>query len=356
IAPSTTNMASAVPYFNQMLQGRNLLPFLFELSYHRYQGVSDGALQSIADTSLQHGIPSAMLEHIGSGYEDLHNDLKRGRNSAWQQFTLAYPSLDDSGAQYYMIDDHDPNNPNIIMGSRSKFLRQYFKFIRSGAVRIEAATTDGNFDPLGFINRDGKYVVVVKAGGAGDFGIQGLPAGQYGINYTTDSQYDVNLPDATINSGQLLSAAIPSKGVITVYAKQLAPKATATYTRVPSTATKAVATKPALTKPPTAIPATPSPTPLTEQGAIATLAAGFGSSAFTATRLRNAPTATTVAEALGTETSAPSADAPTELLETSTAAPTNPRSNGGCALPIAATASVFAGGGFLIRRKSRKRK
>src|SRR5581483_7676498 len=233
IAPSTTNMSSAVTYFKDMLQGRNLLPFLSELSYHRYKGVSDGALQSIADASLQSGIPAAMLEHIGSGYEDLHNDLKLGRNSAWQQFTLAYPARDDSGAQYFLIDDHDPNNPNIVMGSRTKFLRQYFKFIRSGAVRIEAATTDGNFDPLAFINRDGKYVIVVKANGAGEFGIQGLPAGQYGIKYTTDSQYDVDLPNATIVSGQLLNTAIPGRGVITVYAKQLAHPATPTLTRVP---------------------------------------------------------------------------------------------------------------------------
>lgn len=47
--------------------------------------------------------------------------------------------------------------------------------------------------------------------------IQGLPAGIYHIKYTTASQYDVNLPDAVIASGQSVDTSIPDVGVITVY-------------------------------------------------------------------------------------------------------------------------------------------
>jgi hypothetical protein len=224
IAPSTTSMSAASSYFDGILQVPGAVQYISELAYHRYSGVSSGALNNIVTRANQHGIGTAMLEHIGSGYQDLHEDLKVGNNSAWQQYALAFPTS-DNGAQYYRIDTSNPSSPQVVMGSRTKYLRQYFKFVRIGAQRIGAATTDGNFDPVGFINADGKYVVVVKANGGGSFTVSGLPAGTYGIKYTTSSQYDVDHPDATIGAGGLLSTSIPAQGVITVYGKSGAPSA-----------------------------------------------------------------------------------------------------------------------------------
>ena len=219
IAPSTTDMRNAASYFDAMIQVAGVLEYLAELSYHRYRGVSDATLAEIANRAVKYGINTAMLEHIGSGHEDLHKDLKIGRNSAWQQFTLAYPGTKDNGGAYYRIDNSNPDNPRIIMGSRTKFLRQYFKYIRSGAVRMETTTNNNDFDPLAFMNTNSKYVVVVKANRGGSFAIRGLPARTYGITYTTPSQYDVHAADVTISSGQALNASIPERGVITAHAR-----------------------------------------------------------------------------------------------------------------------------------------
>ena len=216
ILPSTTNMANTLPYFNQAIDVPGVLPFVSELSYHRYSGVSDATLQSIADQATKLGINTAMLEHIGSGYQDLYKDLSIGRNSAWQQFTLAYPNTNDTGGAYYRIDLSNPQNPVVVMNSRTKFLRQYFKFIRSGAVRIQATSDNGSLQPLAFINPNGDYVVVVDANQDGEMSIKGLRPATYGIKYTTASQYDVNLPDVTIGAGQPLSASIPGEGVISI--------------------------------------------------------------------------------------------------------------------------------------------
>jgi hypothetical protein len=46
-----------------------------------------------------------------------------------------------------------------------------------------------------------------------------LPSGRYGIKYTTGSQYDVDLADVTLGSGETLNASIPASGAITVYGK-----------------------------------------------------------------------------------------------------------------------------------------
>lgn len=223
IAPSNTNMGAAIRYFDEMVQVPGVLDHLTELSYHRYSGVSDANLQAIGERAVLHGINTAMLEHIGSGYETLHADLAIGRNSAWQQFALAYGGSNatsdarDRGGVYYRVDASDPQRPVIVMASRTRFLRQYFKFVRAGAQRVGAVSTHPAFEPLAFVNVNGTTVVVVKAAEGGDLTVVGLPAGTYGIKYTTESEYDVDLPEVTIAAGDSLSAAIPDKGVITVY-------------------------------------------------------------------------------------------------------------------------------------------
>jgi O-glycosyl hydrolase len=210
IAPSNTNMGRAVSYFDAMIQIPGVLAHLEEFSYHRYGGVSDANLQAIASRAVQHNLRTSMLEwwNGNNGYKILHKDLSMGRNSAWQQAVV-------NG--HYDIDDGNPDNPVIRIKRATKFTRQYFKFIRRGAVRTTATSSTGIFDPLAFINADGGYVVVVKAASRGTFLIEGLPAGTYGIKYTTDSVYDVDLPDVT--PGQPVTATMPAAGVITIYAK-----------------------------------------------------------------------------------------------------------------------------------------
>ena len=214
IAPSGSGTPSSIRLFDAMIQVPRVLEYLTEFAYHRYSAATP--VQRIAARAQQHNISTSMLEHIGADYNELHEDLKVANNVAWQQFTLAYPTT-DNGAQYYNISNL--SNPTVNIGSRAKFLRQYFKFIRAGAQRIEPTSGASNFNPVAFINTNGKYVVVVKASGGGSFSVGGLPAGAYGIKYTTSSDYDVDLADAVIGSGQSLTASIPDRGVITIYGK-----------------------------------------------------------------------------------------------------------------------------------------
>jgi hypothetical protein len=104
-----------------------------------------------------------------------------------------------------------------LIGKRTKLLRQYFKYVRRGARRVEATTNNSSFDPVAFENTDRKQVVIVKATAGGTFDIRGLGSGTYGIKYSTASQYDVDAQPITINSGQALTASIPEAGVISIY-------------------------------------------------------------------------------------------------------------------------------------------
>ncbi len=220
-APSVTSASNAPSYIDQISQTNGAMSYVSEFSYHRYTGASGSILQQISDRAILYDKRVGMLEWIGADYVALHQDIKQGRNSSWQQFCLAGPISwgPDSGDRYFVIDDSVPASPVITMGSKTKFLTQYFKFIRAGSRRIQALSGNQNFDPLGFVNANGKYVVVVKAGSGGSFSIQGLPPGTYGVTYTTANEYGVALPDASVTPGQALSASIPAFGVITIYGR-----------------------------------------------------------------------------------------------------------------------------------------
>lgn len=223
IAPSNTEMAAAVRYFDEIVQVPGALDYLDEISYHRYKGPERKDVEAIGERVVRYGLRSAMLEHIGSGHEDLHQDLAIGRNSAWQQFALAYggrnagKNEDDSGGVYFPVDIADPENPVILVGRRTHYLRQYFRFIRAGARRIGAGTSDARHSPLAFVNRDGGTVIVVKSDASGDLSIAGLPAGTYGVTYTTEAEKGTLLPALALAAGDTLHTRIPAAGVLTVH-------------------------------------------------------------------------------------------------------------------------------------------
>jgi hypothetical protein len=224
IAPSNANTAAAIAYFDEIVQVPGALDYLDEISYHRYREATRENIAAIGERAARYGLRSAMLEHIGSGHDDLHEDLSLGRNSAWQQFALAYggPNAarnedNDRGGVYFPIDLADPEAPRILIGRRTPYLRQYFLFIRAGAQRIGAGTTDARHQPLAFVNRDGGNVVVVKSDGPAELGIGGLPAGQYAVTYTTESEKGVRLPPAALAAGDTLRTRIPAAGVLTVH-------------------------------------------------------------------------------------------------------------------------------------------
>jgi hypothetical protein len=209
----------AIDWFNQMARVPGALPLIKEFSYHRYCAPSDADLAHGAEIGRVNGINTSQLEHIGATYEELHADLKLANVSAWQQYILFQPATEDKGAQYYIIDNARLDAPAIRIASRTKFLRQYFRFIRPGAVRIGATSDDERVDPLAFQNASGSQVLVAKVNGGATFSVRGLPEGIYGTAYTTERDYDVNARDVAISSGEDLTVSIPATGVITIYGK-----------------------------------------------------------------------------------------------------------------------------------------
>lgn len=216
IAPSTPGGSSTFNNYFDAISTTNR-GYLKELAYHRYDTVTPS---HITTRSAAAGVPPSMLEHGNGDYLQLHTDLKDIGVVAWEKFALAffieaqYPEY--SRYSYFSLASQSASTFSIT--TDAKFLRQYFKYIRRGAVRI-GATGNSTFDPVAFRNTNGKHVVVVKASGSGTFTIAGLPAGTYGIKFSTDSQYNIDRTDVNLTAGTNLSANIPAAGVITIYGK-----------------------------------------------------------------------------------------------------------------------------------------
>lgn len=217
IAPSHSGMAGSVSFFDEMIQVDGVLDELTDLSYHRYRGVSDQALSDIADRAENHGLRTGMLEHIGSGHEDLHDDLTVANNSAWQQFGLGFVTDDRNSPGLYLV--VDPATSVVRLSNMARFLSQYFNAIRPGAVRVEATSEDPNLKPIAFLNADGRRVVVVNADTGGSFTVGGLPSGTYEIGYTTPEELVPTAEERTLKEEGVLQVSLPAGGVLSIRQK-----------------------------------------------------------------------------------------------------------------------------------------
>ena len=213
IGPSTTSMGNAVAYVDDIDRVSGAQPLLSEIAYHRYSGVSDANLTALAARAKANGSRTAMLEHIGSDVEDLYKDLTVGQVSAWQQYTLAFPT-EDNGAHYFAI-----INGQAVWGSRTRYLRQYFHYVRMGARRVGAQSNTPSLRPVAFQNLDGRLAIVMHVGEAGAIEVRGLRPGTYGASITTSSATGAELGDHVAGANGILSLSAPEVGVLTAYRK-----------------------------------------------------------------------------------------------------------------------------------------
>ncbi len=222
VGPSVSQATPSLPFFDQMMLVPGAPQALNEFSYHRY-GTAPTAtqLRGIAQRAATFGVRTSMLEHGGSGYEHLHEDLTLANVSAWEQFGLSFCGDRDTGGNYFPIYGASlgKNTPDVRTGEMTKYLRQYFRYVALGAVRVGATSTEAQWEPVAFRNPNGTYTVVVKANAGGAFTVGGLPAGTYGVDFTTANAYMQALPDVAVTAGQNLTTAIPATGVLTIFAR-----------------------------------------------------------------------------------------------------------------------------------------
>ena len=212
VAPSASGAVGSLNYYQSLL-ATPASALIDEIGWHRYDGPAAATVQQLGNLAAARGITTAMTEHMGSDYNDLITDLTVGRASTWEQFTLAYPTVDD-GAQYYI-----PQGSSAITASRTKYLRHYFRHVRRGAMRVDATSTLSSVVPVAFRNPNGQVTVVMKYTTAGTFTVGGLPAGRYGVGFESETASDGTLPDIIVGSNGIATLSLQSRGVVVLFGR-----------------------------------------------------------------------------------------------------------------------------------------
>lgn len=209
IGPSPKDRGLALPLLADMLRTKGVEKYLKQISYHCYADSGKNTLARLGEVVSRTYLESGMGECWGENNDAkaLMADLKLARVSAWQQATFNGPN------GLYLL---DPDARTVTLRPKTRLLRQFYKYIRPGAVRIGVETTDASMDPVAFIAPDGHVVVVAVATAAGEADIVGLPAGAYDLSYTTAAAFDVHAPVIELAAGAPLTASIPGPGVLTI--------------------------------------------------------------------------------------------------------------------------------------------
>jgi hypothetical protein len=212
--PSNANAGSAITAFSQVQAVTGTGPYQAEFTYHRYSGVTNSVLTTIAAHAQAAGVQTAMLEYMRADEHVLWQDLTLANVSSWAKYALAgpYPSATSGNQLYYA----DLATSQFSLRPATYFLRQYFKYVRPGYLRVGATTTLPGVEPVAFRSPGGGYVVVANVPSAQVLNVAGLPAGTYKISYSTVNALGaVGLP-VTIGTGQTLTTSIPEAGTITI--------------------------------------------------------------------------------------------------------------------------------------------
>lgn len=228
--PATSNEGNAVSYFNPVWDylpgsGHPNRAKVHRLAYHRYSAQNVLTTQAIAARARAVGVMTGMAEWNQATGDTLHQDLKWGESSVWEQFVTAFQGTNaaDKGS-YIGIDTANPDPAAaVFIRNEGRKFQQYMRFVRAGAVRkvtdhSNCGTPDAtfqfhNYDGLAFLNANGKYVVVVRTRATGDVWIDGLPAGTYGIEYTVGTSWHQTMADVVIAAGDALTFNVASSTV-----------------------------------------------------------------------------------------------------------------------------------------------
>ena len=212
VAPSVTDIKNIMPYLEGIASVPGAMDAFDEVSYHRYWGAWPEILSQVTEFAKQHKQRVSMLEWwFGNAtHEILHEDLTVGNNSAWQ-----------GRVERGLFTTKNKPTQRLELQPEVRYNLQYFRHVRHGAVRIGAVSTQPDmFNPVAFINTDGRYTVIVKASRGGSLRISGLPEdSRYQVSYAIASG-SVASPDfVTLGADGWLTASIPDAGVLTIAAE-----------------------------------------------------------------------------------------------------------------------------------------
>ncbi len=158
-------------YITPALSNPDMWPYVGRLSYHNY-GTADPYRSYLRDYGLAKGLTTAQTEMGNPTFDDLYNDLTLAGVSYWE---VAY------SANLTLI----PNAGLTAFTPSGTYFRlhQVMHYVRPGAVRVAAVSSDPSLHVLAFL-QNGKLTTVIEntLSSTQTVNLNALPPGYYGVS------------------------------------------------------------------------------------------------------------------------------------------------------------------------------
>ena len=202
-------------FITPVLADPDLWPYVGRLSYHNY-GAADPYRSYIRDLGNGKNIPRAQTEMDPAGVDNLYDDLTLGGVSYWEE---SFSSIAGSG---YML---APNAGYTSWTPTSRYfqIRQVTHYVRPGALRIGAVSSDSSLRVLAFSKKGAETVVFWNdTGGPGQtINLSGLAPGTYGLCQSSGTLFQ-ELGIKTVGAAGTLTLTITAGVVATLYPRSTA--------------------------------------------------------------------------------------------------------------------------------------
>ena len=228
-------------YVSFMQNDASVWSYIGLLNWHLY-GTNDPFRSQLRDFGRARGIPTAQTEYPAR-INDLVDDLVLGGVSYWTRYHIADRGAGaaSSSVGSYFATDFDATS--FLRNAEYWRFRQFMRYVRPGAVRIDATSTSSSVRPFAF-DRSGTRVVVLINDSSSNVSVtvQGLTPGSYGSSQAVGQTFR-ELGVQTLGPSLAMNLAIPASGILTIYPYQgtnQAPiltdwKATPSFVTLPST-------------------------------------------------------------------------------------------------------------------------
>jgi O-glycosyl hydrolase len=206
------NASSTWDYIKAMENDADVWPHIGLLNWHLY-GPNDPFRSLIRDFGAARGIPTAMTEFTQAQISHLIDDLTLGGVSYWTRYFVADrgPAVTASSNYFSVNLEGTSFDRNIAYNQ----FRQFMRYVRPGAVRIDASSTQPAIRAFGFDRSGSRVAVLVNTSAqAFDVTVQGLLPGRYGVSQTVGASYTEQGVQTADTS---LGVRVEGNGILTVY-------------------------------------------------------------------------------------------------------------------------------------------
>ncbi len=226
VIPDDLNANEAITRAQIIMADSTARSYVAALGYHLYGG-SAANKTAMMQLGLQYDVPVWMTEYSRPDAFDwgnvIHDEIANYGASAVDNMWGFWGAQGNGDANYISLNYTGNTYTGYTIEKHYYVTGQYSKYVRPGARRVEAISSNTDVRVTSYIDGTGMAIVVHNNHGVPqtvDFTTNGLNAGVLGAVRTSLTENWAVLPNTTVSNG-MFTATLPPNSITTFYTEQL---------------------------------------------------------------------------------------------------------------------------------------